>query len=105
MTPFFLEDAPVVLSAVDRMHKLKAAREAEAGAARASSRARAVRRLVGPQGFLFAIVLFLALTIAAIVLSSCQSGLTKSTIIQILFVGDLWPTQVGIRTCEPGQLR
>ena len=38
----------------------------------------------------------LALAIAAIVLSSGQSGLTKSRILQIIFAGDLWPTQISI---------
>ena len=50
---------------------------------------------MGPPGS-FSFLLFLALGIAVIVLSSGQSGPTKSKILQILFAGDLWPTQPGV---------
>ena len=41
----------------------------------------------------FSLLPVLALKVAVIFLSSGQSGLTKSQILQILFAGDLWPTQ------------
>ena len=43
---------------------------------------------------LFSSLPFWALNVAVTALSSGQSGLTKSQILQILFAGDLWPTQL-----------
>ena len=42
----------------------------------------------------FSFLPFWALKIAVFVLSSGQSGLTKLKILQIIFGGDLWPTQL-----------
>ena len=42
----------------------------------------------------FSFLPLLALRIAVIVLSSGQSGPTKSKVLQILFAGDVWPTQL-----------
>ena len=49
--------------------------------------------LGGPLGSIFLSLPFLALKVAAIVLSSDQSGLTKTQTLQIFFAGDLWLTQ------------
>ena len=56
--------------------------------------------LGGPLGCLFLSAVFGARNCSICVLSSGQSRLTKSKVLQILFAGDLWPTQDINTSCE-----